>query len=380
MTATTPTLHGSALDELIDWLDEQAAARDVFLGAQVVAERGGTPFFEHTVGVDAEGVPLADRPLGLLRCAVSKPLLYLAIASLVQAGQIDLQATLGEQLDRPMHPETAALPLWTLMAHRAGLHQLTGTFLTLSSPEQQRTFVRTLGLAPNFEVGVDQSYAEAAGAVVLAELVEAITGEEYDQYYRKISPPEGWGDELTMRFDSETFASNAHRISVNGALDEGRVVPYLIERAPSFATVSNPGWSAYASSKGLAAMYRWWLDLWSGRRECPLITPATLDALFTPRWECIDPLDGASATGSSRLPNNEMSHGMYHGFETHGVPRRQTPNVFGHGGFHVSLGLADRDLDAVITMRFIGHTEHSLNRNLRCARVISGVYEAMGFV
>lgn len=369
-------MNAGGFGPLAEWLEEHTGFRDVFLGADVYVEQHGRPVFEYVSGVDAEGVAMRERPLGLVRCAVAKPLLLLAIATLVQEGVVDIDAPVGRYLRNPAHPEIAALPMWTLLAHKAGVHNLTGLILTLFEPERQREMVRMTPPAPGFGIGEDFAYSEAAAAVLLTEVLETMTGVEYQDYYRThVMAPEGFDAHVIMRFDDDSFRTSSDLIGVNGNVDADPVIPYLIDRAPTFAKEWNPGWGGYASARGIAATYRWMLDVWSGRHASSALAPETFDAMFTPRFVIDDPT-GESPAGVEQT--NMGSYGFHHGFAAYGVPVSQRPHTLGHGGWGVAMGIADRDLDLVIAMRFIGHTDVTAHKRLRCARVVEGVYGALG--
>ncbi|MFN8037559.1 MAG: serine hydrolase domain-containing protein [Acidimicrobiia bacterium] len=367
MTAT-----GSATDALTDlrrWLDEQAEVASLYHGVQVFAEQGGVPVFEHAAGIDGEGNPMAADRIGMVRCALVKPAIAITIASLVEQGAMRYEDTVADLLDAPMHAEVAALPVWTLLAHRAGVHDLGGDFLTVFPPEKRRAIVRLSPLAPGFVPGDEFGYSEAAGGVVLGEIIEAVTGRAYHEVLDElIVGPAGAGDDLFVRFDDERYDRLQHRIGVNAWMDSDPRTPYLLERSRLFATDWNPGFGGYATARGLVAMYRLFLDVLAERRVVAGVSRQAIEEIRAP------------LPRPTNLPDDVTlvySYGFNHGFSSLGVPDHRVDHAFGHSGYGTAFAFADSSLDLAVGIRYTGHTDEVAHKYLRLGRVIEHIYEAV---
>lgn len=167
---------------------ERHAAADRFAGAALIA-RNGSPVF-------AEAYGLADRKRKIPNTletrfrlgSMTKMFTATAVIQLVEAGELDLSARVGEYL--PKYPNTAVSELVTvehLLTHTGG----TGDFF---GPEfhRHRRKLKTLadylsrwGSAQlRFPPGSRWEYSNF-GFIILGLLIEAISGQNYYDYIRE---------------------------------------------------------------------------------------------------------------------------------------------------------------------------------------------------
>lgn len=356
----------------VEWLSDQAIqAAGTATGAQLCVMQGADTVVDVALGVDGQGRPMARSTLGQLRCAVSKPLIATAVASVIAEHRCDWDTPVGDVLSAPLHPDVARATLDDLLCHRAGLHEASALLLNLKPPETRLDFAKSQPGARRWRRGRDSAYAEARHALLSGAVVETLTGREYDAIIneRVLGPSNIPPEHLRSRFTDREFDQFGEKIGVASARVNGVQVPFLVEATRRQATEWNPSWSGYSTAYGLAAFFRYLRDLEAGRRTNPWLPQATIAQLLAERMQ-----DPAGRHPSERFT---MGRGVHHQLRVVGIPERYASSAVGHFGWAIALGFFDRELDLAVAIRFANQCDDILNL-MRLERVVSAVYADLG--
>ncbi len=174
------------LASLGTWVSQQHAA-GVFSGVVLVAQ-DARPVFQMAVG-------LADRASGVANTietrfdvgSINKTFTSVAVAQLVEAGQLDFDAPIGTYLpDYPNRDAARTITIHHLLTHQAGLPPyLSARYMR----ERDRVdtldqLVRVFASEPlQFEPGSRQEYSNS-GFVLLGHIVGKVSGEPYETYVK----------------------------------------------------------------------------------------------------------------------------------------------------------------------------------------------------
>ncbi len=168
-------------------IDRQVAAVGDFSGAVLIAE-AGRAVYAHAGGFSDREHGVANTLQTRFRMAsMGKMFTAVAVLQLAQAGRLDLDAALGTYL--PDYPNAAfahTVTLRQLLTHTGGA----GDFMSQTWADNYQTlktpadYVALFGArAPDFAPGSRFAYANY-GFVVLGRVVEAVSGQSYEDYLR----------------------------------------------------------------------------------------------------------------------------------------------------------------------------------------------------
>lgn len=361
-----------APDHILDamaWLGDQAEQRGVLEGAQVCAFIGDDLLVDSAVGSDGQRQPLTPETLGQLRCAVAKPLIGLTIASLIAEGRFDWSTSLGDLLDRPMHPDVAAATIDDVLCHRAGLHVLSGIALNIRGPEQRLDMALQAAPPEDWKRGRDSAYCESSGALILGHLIEEVTGSPYREVVEeRVLGPSGIPPEhLRFRLTDGEFREYFDRIGTCSASIAGMHVPFLVEITQSIATEWNPSWSGYSTARGQALLHRHVMRLADGRDSNPYLPQSIMEDVLWARPN--------EADGTHQSDDLKLGRGFIFDMRIIQVPKRYSAGTFGHFGNAIAVGFADRELDLTVGLRFTNQNDNELQL-MRIDRVVNSIYLA----
>ena len=165
---------------------DRLAARNDFAGSVIIA-RGGKPLLARSWGFadpTARTAMTLDTPMFL--ASAGKMFTAVAIFQLVDAGKLDLDASIGRYLTDYPNAEMAKVTLRQLLTHRGG----TGDIGILGRDDgANRAQVRTIDdlvklngdRAPDFAPGAKDDYSNY-GFILLGAVIEKVTGDSYYDY------------------------------------------------------------------------------------------------------------------------------------------------------------------------------------------------------
>lgn len=221
---------------------EDATAANTFAGAVLVVHDGRT-VFEGAYGLAdrAQGTP--NSPLTKFRVgSMNKMLTAVAVLQLVQAGQVELDATLGTYLpDYPNAEMASKVTIHHLLTHLGGTGDIFGPAFNANRLELREIddYLELYGTRSLlFEPGSQWAYSNY-GFMLLGAVVERVSGMRYDDYVAaNVLAPAGMTD--TGAEPEESLVS-------------GRAVGYmwqggtLVSNAPTLPYRGTPAGGWYAT-------------------------------------------------------------------------------------------------------------------------------------
>lgn len=188
MTFSPAAWSDDAIEQRLDYIltratqegDKPGIAVAVQRGTQVIYSKGfGYADLEHRVAVTVD----TAFPIG----SITKTMTGLAVAQLVAAGKIDLDAPAGKYLPGLPLPARDAL-IRHLLNHTSGLVNYTELTEFPRGAERPVTRAEVLGWFSakplQFEPGTRYNYTNS-GTFLLGLIVEHVTGQTYEQYVRQ---------------------------------------------------------------------------------------------------------------------------------------------------------------------------------------------------
>jgi CubicO group peptidase (beta-lactamase class C family) len=176
--------EAEALAALETFVREGASA-DRFSGAVLVA-KGGEVLFTEAYGLADREREIPNAVQTRFRIgSMNKMFTAVAILQLVEAGKVNLTASLGTYLtDYPNHEVAEQVTIHQLLTHTGGTGDIFGPEF-----DAHREELRTLGdyvelygeRGPEFEPGSQWSYSNY-GFILLGAVIEAVTGQSYYDY------------------------------------------------------------------------------------------------------------------------------------------------------------------------------------------------------
>ena len=164
---------------------EAAAATSAFSGAVLVV-RDGRTVFEGAYGLADRGQGIPNSLLTQFRVgSMNKMLTAVAVLQLVQAGQVQLNATLGTYLpDYPNAELASKVTIHHLLTHTGGTGDIFGPEFMANRLALRETddYLQLYGTRnPLFEPGSVWAYSNY-GFMLLGAVVERVSGMRYDDY------------------------------------------------------------------------------------------------------------------------------------------------------------------------------------------------------
>jgi CubicO group peptidase (beta-lactamase class C family) len=326
-------------------------------GAQLYVSRGGTPVVDFACGEAAPGRPMTPDTLTAWFSA-SKPLTAMAVALLVDRGQVDLDDPVRRYLPE-FGAGKEACTLRHVLTHQGGFAGAVSHANTLAWEE----IVAAICAYPaEYAPGTRAGYHPTSGWYVLAEVLRRVDGRGIDRFLaEEFFAPLGMADshlgipqarqaDLAPRLaqvqlgrtEREHFASPEFIAQFNGAAEIARVSPSGGGRGPA---------------RDLGRFYELLLakGRWADRQ---ILDPRTVQ-LFTAchRWELPD-----KTLAGAPLPWG-LGFCLYGNADVHPAVSRR---VFGHSGMVSGVAFADPDAGLVCVVITTGLLDPLTNaRRLR---------------
>lgn len=332
-------------------------------GAQVCVSVGGKRVLDVAIGDAGVGEEVRPETLFKVYCSI-KPVTAVAVARLVDAGEIGLDDRLGRWLpvERFAALERDDVSIRHLLTHTAGLHLLSGVAVEMATPERRERLARSAVRPPGWHVGKDAAYAEFLAWYLLGRVIEEITETPLREHLRAaVLEPYGLTDTFVGMTEAE-YEANSPRIGVNFDLRGWKPFPMLVERTPASSTPTNCAFGGYTTGRDLAAFY----DAVLGE----LSRGGTLATFCsTVRAPVFD-----------QVLDRECAYGL--GFMTelsgHQFGRYPSPSAFGHSGnVGSSFAFADPDHDLSAAVVFNGIVDAD-SAFVRRPALVRAVYRDLG--
>lgn len=257
-------------------VDAVIADRSTGLGLQLYVEHRGHVLADVAAG-DTIGGPLERSHLHNVYCA-TKPLLPLAIAQLVEQGELDLDRPVSSILG-PGHPVAPGWAVTTsqVLCHAAGLARPSAMMWRMRPPQHRMQLLDFAGGAPAAE------YSELVGWLILEALVERLSGVDASTFLaRRVIEPLGLEDGLILDAEARLSALLPRvRVPFGGLPDEA--IPLLSERIPNQVVDLRPAFGGLATMSALGALYTELGRAYRGETRPGLPSGTTLRAMLARR-------------------------------------------------------------------------------------------------
>jgi CubicO group peptidase (beta-lactamase class C family) len=302
-------------------------------GVQMCVEVGGARVFDVAEGDDGIGGPMTSGTVFRVYCSL-KPVTAIAVAQLVEAGVVDLDAPIAPTQATARH----------LLTHTAGLHRCRGSDIEMLSAPRRRAVIEALRPPPGWRVGIDAGYSEAAAWHLLGWLVEDVTGEDLRARLRThVLEPFGMSS-TWIGMTGDDYEDVLPRLGINVDVRARAGFPMLYERSARVCCETNPAFGGYSTARDLTRFYT------QLRRApspfCATARPATYDEV----------LDRECAFGLGFMTS--LSH--------HAFGAQCSTSSFGHSGYAgASFAFADPAHDLAVGVIFngiVGHDSAFLRR------------------
>jgi CubicO group peptidase (beta-lactamase class C family) len=312
--------------------------------------------FDIALGDDGTGAELLPSTVFRVYCTI-KPVLALAVARLVEAGALDLDAPLDA---RWPHARAVAggVTARQLLTHTAGVHRCKGLELELLTPEGRRSRIEGLTQPAGWRLGVDAGYSEAAAWHLLGWLVEDITGDDLRAHLRAyiLDPLEMSSTWIGMTADD--YAAALPRLGLNIDVRGRAGFPMLYERSERVCRTTNPAFGGSSTAGDLTRFYSALLRQLGDHPVASLPSPEVLASFCSPARPAVydQILDRDCAFGLGFM--TDLAH--------HAFGADCSPASFGHSGYAgASFAFADPAYDLAVAVIFngvVGHESAFLRR------------------
>ena len=359
----------AGFSELVERVEREAEEGFFHTGAQLFVGVGDRVLLDVAVGRTHRREPFRTDTLSALYCT-AKPLVTVAVLALVADGELSLDDRLEHVVPGLQTPWLAERTVEQVLGHTAGLHQM-DTVLARILPESLRDVVlQSLPPPQGWRFGVDRSYAEFGGWFLLGKVIEEVAERPYGEFVtdRVLAPYGVQPHELVVRFDAESFAELAGRISVTWDLTMEQPVPLLAEAGPETACEWNPAFGSYGTMRALGTFYR------------GLLRDLRGEAVVLPE----DLLAEATRARLPLTPDQTLGRdaGFGLGFMTplssHEFGGSPSDAAFGHAGQGgTSFGMADPERDLTLAVLFNAGLDYDTALSFRRVTLVDTVYRAL---
>jgi CubicO group peptidase (beta-lactamase class C family) len=335
-------------------------------GAQMTVEVGGERVVDIAIGDNGVGEAMSPEHVFRVYCTI-KPVTVLAIASLLERGEVTLDEPLSARLPQSPMLE-GGVTLRHVLTHTAGLHRPMGIEMEMLTTAKREQALQKARRPSDWRLGVDAAYSEYVGWHVLGWLLEAVSGQPLREYLRDtVLAPRGL-DSTWIGMSRDEYRAVLPRLGVNADMRNLGGFPMLFERSSRVCTETNPAHGGYTNARDLARFYSSLLATLDERDEAAGLAPstATLWAFVTPQRPRV----------YDKVLDRDCTFGF--GFMTdlheHAFGDRCSDASFGHSGnVGASFAFADPERDLAVGVVFNGLVGHEA-AFLRRRALINALY------
>ena len=343
------------------------------LGGQVYISVHGKPVAHIAFGWAREGREMKRESLALWLSA-GKPLTAVAVMQCVERGETVLEARVSEILPAFGVKGKENLTIRHLLTHTAGLRSADDPVSCLSWQAQLERICQA-PLEPDWVPGATAGYQLSATWLVLAELVQRLSGQAFPDYLRKrVCAPLALKD-TWVAIPEAAIAERQDRLAWLYVTQSGRVVPHPFWSTPESFAVCQPGASARGPIHELGRFYEAMLA-GGGGDAGRVLEPETVVVMTSPQRVGLN-----DRTFQHRLDwgLGFIVNSNHYGLQTvpYGFGLHASPRAFGHGGAQSSIGFADPECGLTVAWHLNGQCGEP--RHQRRNRALNtAIYEDLG--
>ncbi len=350
-------------------IEKDVASAAFTRGAQVTVMHRGDVVLEFAGGDDGMGRPVTPATVFRVYCA-TKPVVALAIANVVEAGDLDLDEPVGPLLPTVVGVQ-GGVTARQLLDHTAGLHAPSPPQMEALAPQRRRAVLETMPRPDGWRLGIDAGFSEYTAWFVLGWLLETLTNEPLREYLRAtILDPLGLTDTWIGMTDAEYDAVYS-RLGMAHDLRGPKPMPMLLETTRRWCTEINPAHGGYTTANDLARFYDTIVATLTSRSQHRSLPAAALLTTFCnaarPRlYDCV--LDRDCTFGLGFMTD----------LRDHLFGDNCSPTMFGHSGYlGTTFAVADpqHDLAIAVVQNGIVAPQFTVNRR---AALLQTIYDDLG--
>ncbi|ONI76215.1 hypothetical protein ALI144C_36705 [Actinosynnema sp. ALI-1.44] len=342
-------------------------------GAQLYVSRHGTPVANVGMGTARPGVPFSRRSPTLWYCC-AKPFASVAVGWLWERGLLDPYSPVSAYLPDYTGEGKQTLTLAQLLTHTGpvptGRDPLHGSLF--GPDEQRRTLVRAMRV-PRQSGPPRVNYSQWWAWVLLAEVIEAVDGRDYDRFVTEtILRPCGIADTTYVRLtdtDFDRVGGTLPVLYVNASGRPAQPTYWFSSRAAT--TCALPG----VNTRGPMADLGRFLETLLAGGTAPggrILAPPTVAALVARHRNGVADRFGNADWGLGfRLECRHLNPDLT------SFSRYASPRSYGHEGLWTAAAFADPDAGLVVAVHLNGKTRHEQHRE-RILAIGDAVYEDLG--
>lgn len=351
---------------------EAGRARGLHLGLQLYVSRDHVPLVDVALGENQPGAPLTvDHVLPWL--SAGKPITAVAIMQLVEAGQLDLDQPIANQIPEFAQNSKEAITTRHLLTHTAGIDAV-----ALGWPQSDwDTVIQRICAAPlkaGAIPGEAAGYDPQRSWFILGELVQRLRQESITDYVRReLMEPLGMTGSW-LGVPSDVIARNSVPWGQVYQVTEGKLRPNHSQR-PEMLAYPAPGSSCRGPIRELGRFYEMLLSRghWNGKQ---FLRSETVDwmtrrhrvGMFDQTFQHTVDFGLGVITNSNRYGSRTIPYGF---------GQHSSEGAFGHGGSQSSIGFADpqhRLVVSAIANGYPGEVPH----NRRFRELLTALYDDLG--
>lgn len=344
-------------------------------GAQLYVSQDGHTLVDVGLGHARPGVEMTHHSWALWYCC-AKPLLSLALAQLADRGLFDPHRPVGDYLPEFTSGGKDMITSAQLLTHTGPVptraDPLHGVLAADDAERHRRAYGLRL-LPSGRPAGCAINYSQWWAWYVLADLVAAIDGRDYEQYVEsEILAPAGM-DRTRLRLTPEEFDAVGDRLPLIHVVNtSGPPVPTEWWSTRAAATVLIPGVNTRGPVRDQGRFLEVLLAGGRARGGSPVLSERGVGEITgRHRTGLQDKFGNADWGLGLRLECNQLGE-EFTSFSHHASPR-----AFGHEGLWTAVCFADPEAGLAVAVHLNGKVEHPRHRD-RILRIGDAVYADLG--
>ncbi len=310
---------------------QQGIDEGLHIGAQIHVSQNGRVLWDYAIGAASPDAPMTTDTL-MLWMSSGKPLTAVALAKLVDEGQLDWDDPVAWWIPEFAQNGKEAVTLRHILTHTAGLRL--ADLVRGETWEDRLRGVCSVRLESKEVPGGQAAYHVSGSWFLLGEVIQRASGQSYQEFMKQaIFEPAGMED-CHIGLSADQLAAYEARAGVMISTAEGHCEPHPIEGQISTHAIPRPGSNAYGPVRMLGKFYQCLLD-----GGAPLLQATTLDYMLQRhRRDMMDKTFGHIIDMGLGFVLDSKKHGPRppYGFGPHA-----SPETFGHSGNQSSCAFAD---------------------------------------
>lgn len=362
-----------ALEELAEKLAASIRSGAFARGVTLEIRLGADIPLSCGIGADGLHEQIDAGTLFAVYCC-TKPLVALAIASLVAEGEVSWDDCLGDIVDAAAPEGIRRCTIEQMLTHTAGLHRLRAEDVLPCSPSDRKHMIGSHTPPEGWSPESHLAYSNFLGWHWLISIIRSVTGRLPAAYIRSsVIEPLGLAGQIFLGFDASEAEIASERCGVNVDLTGNFPVPLLLERVPSF--MSDPDLVAaggYATMTGLCRFYQSLLEiLTDGSDVDGWLSPSLVSAMTMPHVQARHDLI-MDRTGSWGL-------GFMVDLQTHKFGSLVSRRSFGHSGnAGSSFAFCDPTYELCVSVLYTAKVDSHVSVSARRSSLVDSIYSALG--